>query len=277
MNRINRTMEEILMDNYGMDISMFDKSFVNKTILQQIEVTGCADITEYGRFVAENKKEAEKIKSMLQVSYSEFFRNTFTFSVLESIVLPRILFNKQNSKSKEIRIWSAACAGGQEPYSLAIILENLKVQNQKISYRIFGTDQDENQLSWARKGQYSKESVANVRQKHLEKWFTKAGNSFAVVPGLKKHCEFYVFNLLGEHSSPPESIYGEFDLVICANILFYYNKEFQKKIIDKITHSLADNGFLVVGEPEREILISYGLKEIYPYTAIFKLKNLNLL
>lgn len=274
MSGMNRNSTELFMNKHGMDISMFDESFVNKTILQRIDLTGCSDIADYSRYVAENKTEAALFTGLLKVSYSEFFRNPLTFSVLESIVLPEIIFRKRSNKSKEIRIWSAACAGGQEPYSLAILLENLIGENDTMRYRIFGTDQDETQISKARLGEYNKESVGNVRQKQLEQWFVKSGNSWSVMPELKKHIKFSVFDLLSkQYSSPPESIYGDFDLVLCANILFYYKPAVQKIIMDKIRDSLAEDGLLITGEAEREILKAGKFKEVFPQSGIFKKQN----
>ena len=265
-------MAEIFMEKYGMDISMFDESFVNNTILQRVDLTECLDITDYGRFVAENEKEAAHFVRLLQVSYSEFFRNPLTFSVLESIVLPEIIFRKRNNKSKEIRIWSAACAGGHEPYSLAMILENLNGPNEKIRYRIFGTDKDETQISKARIGEYTKESVGNVRQNQLEQWFVQSANLYSVIPELKQHIKFSVFDLLSKQSCPPESIYGDFDLVLCANVLFYFKPAYRKIIIDKICDSLAEDGLLITGETEREIVKAGNFKELFPQSAIFRKK-----
>lgn len=272
MSEMNRNMTELFLNKHGMDISMYDETFVNKTILQRIEFTGCSDLIDYSCFVAETEKEAALFAGLLQVSYSEFFRNKLTFSVLETIVLPEMVFRKRNSKSKEIRIWSAACAGGHEPYSLAMILENLIGQHDKIRYRIFGTDKDETQVNIARLGHYAKESVGNVTRKQFEKWFVQSGNSYAVIPELKKHCEFSIFDLLSKHSSPPESIYGDFDLVLCANILFYYKPAYQKIMVDKISASLAEDGLLICGETEREILKAGNFKEVFPQSAIFRKK-----
>jgi chemotaxis methyl-accepting protein methylase len=272
MSEINRNIVELFMNKHGMDISMFDESFVNKTILQRIEFTGCSDLSDYSRFVAENEKEATLFTGLFQVSYSEFFRNQLTFSVLESIVLPEMVFRKKNNNSKEIRIWSAACAGGHESYSLAMILENLIGDNEKMRYRVFGTDRDEKQVNIALSGVYTQESVGNVTQKQFKKWFVRSGNLCAVIPELKKHIKFSVFDLLSKHSTPPESIYGDFDLVLCANILFYYKPGVQKVILEKVSDSLAEGGLLITGETEREILKAGKFKEVYPQSAIFRKK-----
>jgi chemotaxis protein methyltransferase CheR len=272
MSRVDRDLVEIFMSHYGIDILMFDESFVNKIVLDRMDLSECFDITDYCRYVAENQTEAELFTDLLHVSYSKFFRNPLTFSVLESIVLPEIIARKRDYKSKEIRIWSAACAGGHEAYSMAMLLENYNGQKEQTSYRIFGTDQDENQISAALMGEYSKESVGNVRQKQLEKWFIQSANSYAIIPELKKHCEFSVFDLLSKLSSPPGSIYGDFDLVFCANVLFYYKPEYRKKILNKIGHSLAEDGLLITGKTEREIVKAGNFKEVFPHSAIFRIK-----
>lgn len=268
---MNRDITEIFIDHYGIDISVFDETFVNNNIVQRIDKTGCCDITAYTRCVADEKTEAGIFIDSLQVSYSEFFRNQLTFAALERILLPYLYFRMKTTKSKEIRIWSAACAGGQEAYSIAMLLENLSGQNEKVKYRIFGTDQDEKQVNIARLGEYTKESVGNVTRKHIDQWFVQSGNRFTVIPELKKYCKFSVFDLLNkQYSSPPESIYGNFDIVMCANILFYYKPEYQSIIIDKISDSLAEDGLIVTGETERELMKARNFKEVFPQSAIFR-------
>ncbi len=274
MNSINQPLAQLVLGKHILDISLLDESFVNKTLSQRMESTGCLDIVEYGRFVSENEKEATLVAGLLQISYSEFFRNPLSFAVLDSLVVPELIFRKKTTKSKEIRIWSAACASGQEPYSLAMILEQHKGNNEHSSYRIFGTDKDETQINKAQMGIYSKESVGNLTQKRLLQWFIQSANSYSVSPELKKHIKFSVFDLLtNQCSSPPESIYGDFDLVMCANVLFYYKPAYRNKIINKLRDSLAADGLLITGEAERELLLSNNFKELYPQSAIFRKTN----
>jgi chemotaxis methyl-accepting protein methylase len=273
MSGINRNFTEVLVNKYGLDISPFDESFVNKMILQRIYLTGCSDIKDYSRFVDENNTEATLVADLLQVSYSTFFRNMLTFSVLGNIVLPEILFRKRKGRSKEIRIWSAACSAGQEAYSMAILLEeHINSKKNEIRYRIFATDRNEKQIEQAQKGSYHPDHLANISLKYLEKWFVQENGYYAVKPKLKKHIDFSAFDLLSKHSSPPESIFGEFDLVFCANLLFYYKENYRKKIIDKLSSSLTDDGYLIVGETEREILNACKFEEVYPQSGIFRKK-----
>lgn len=270
---MNRHITEILINTYGIDISGFDESFVKKNILQRMDKTGCTDIATYSRLVSEHGPEAGQFLESLMISYTEFFRNPLSFSAFERILLPEIIFSKKNKKNNELRIWSAACAAGQEAYSIAMILENFKWNNEKIKYRIFVTDSDEKQINLARSGKYTYESVGNVTLKQLEQWFIKSGNTYSITPELKKHCEFSVFDLLSKHTSPPDSIYGDFDMILCANILFYYKPAFRKIIIDKIYDSLSEDGLIITGEAERELLKAGNFEEVFPQTAIFRKKQ----
>ncbi|PHQ57257.1 MAG: hypothetical protein COC16_01535 [Lutibacter sp.] len=132
---------------YDTDISKYDVSFLDRTIHNRAEITQCVSVEEYCSFLDKNKEEAFIFLNSLRNSYSKFFRNTFTFSVLENLIFPNLIHNNKYNKSKEIRIWSSACASGQEAYSLAIVLEELKNGNdKKFNYRIFATDLSESQI-----------------------------------------------------------------------------------------------------------------------------------
>lgn len=260
---------DILLRDHNIDVSCFEESFLHKSLQARMKKVNCTSIEEYNDFLQLHEAERNKLLRSLQIVYSAFFRNTLSFAVMEHLLLPDIISAKKGSK--EIRIWSAACAAGQEAYSLAILLqEHVTYKNNDFCYRIFATDRDERNIKLAQKGGYHPDHLANISLKHMEKWFIQEGGHYSVKPGLKKHIEFSVFDLLGRHNSPPESIFGEFDLVVCANLLFYYKAEYRKKIMNKLAEAMADNAYLIVGETEREILMNFGFKEVYPYSAIFR-------
>lgn len=268
-------ISRILLQSQGIDISKYDVSFLNKSLQKRITETHCTTAEEYYTFLEQNKNEGEIFQKLLHNNYSEFFRNPLTFSLLERIILPSLILKKKNTKNKEIRIWSAACAAGQEAYSLAMLLEELKNGNvNNYNYRIFATDQCESQINEARKGIYSAAELNSLNMKRVKQWFTKNADSFTIKPELKENIDFSVFDLLSEQlSAPPASIFGDFDLVICANLLFYYKPEYRKIILEKATNCLANGGFIAVGEAERDILIKDNYIEAFPQSAIFQNKN----
>jgi len=262
----------VFLQSQGIDISRYDATFLNKSLQKRITETHCESEDAYCHFLEQNNNEGDLFADSLHNSYSEFFRNPLTFSVLERIILPSLLLKKNSSQNKEIRIWSAACANGQEAYSLAMLMEELKKgKDKKMNYRMFATDQCEAQVNEARKGIYSAAALNNLNMKRVNQWFIKHVDTYTVKPELKEHIDFSMFDLFSVHLSvPPASIFGDFDLVVCANLLFYYKPEFQKVIVEKTGNCLAKNGYLVVGETERDILMRHNYQEVFPQSGIFQ-------
>jgi len=262
----------LLMQLHRIDVLKYDESFLSKTIQKRISETRCSSEDEYSILLKQNDKEEKLLLESLQINYSEFFRESLAFAILERIIFPALIQNKKKNKHREIRIWSSACAAGQEAYSIAILLEELlKGNEEKFTYRIFATDQSELKLEQARKGQYSSSDLNKITLQRLDRWFTKKGESYIIKPELKNHIDFSQFDLLNEQlSSPPASIFGGFDLVVSANLLFYYKNEYRQIILRKISNCLTAEGFLMTGEAEREILMNFNYHEVFPKSAIFQ-------
>ena len=272
MNEIKKEITEMLFQSHGIDISKYDDDFIGKSILRRIQHNNCANEKDYISFFRESNIEGGLFLDSLFINYSEFFRNSLTFAVLENLILPGILLRNSNNKKKEIRIWSAACAAGQEAYSLAMVLnEHKSAEGKMINFRIFATDYSEAQVTQAQQGQFQPIALNNLNLKRMTQWFKKRGENYIVKPELKERIDFSVFDLSCEnHSCPPNSIYGDFDIVLCANLLFYYNAEYRKKIMDKARHCLSKGGYVITGETEREIMLQYNFEEVYPQSCIFR-------
>lgn len=255
------------------DFSKYNQSFVSKLLAKRMFELNSLTEQEYLNKLISDNNEIKLLYYSLQISYSEFFRNKLTFEVLETVILPELILKAKNENRNEIRIWSAACSAGQEAYSLAIILKEVsELYRNKIKFRIFASDQGEEQISIAQKGFYSIRSLNNVSLARLNKWFTLHDSSnYEISRELKQCIEFSEFDLLNnEFNFPATSIYGDFDLVFCANLLYYYKPFYQKKILDKMSLSLSEGGYVVTGEIERDVLLTNNYKEVFPYSAVFK-------
>ena len=268
----NNLISDFILQSKGKDISIYDETFLSKSIQERMDEVHCETQEAYLDFLNANETESNEFLNSLQVSYSEFFRNPLTFSVLEKIIIPGIIHDMAKQNRKELRIWSAACAAGQETYSLAILLNQFRnAKGEKINFRIFATDQSNQQIQEAQAGHFTRSLLNQLSLQHLKEWFINENGVYKVKPELKTSIEFSVFDLFSEkYNCPPTSIFGDFDLVICANLLFYYKPEFMQKIIKKISGSLAPNGYFVTGEVEREILLQQHFQEVFPSSAIFK-------
>jgi chemotaxis methyl-accepting protein methylase len=163
----------IMTDRHGLDVSPFEESFLAKSCQQRMEILGIPTVAAYHAYLAGSGEEGQALFQGLRVAHSEFFRNPLGFALLEQVVLPGLARARKADGGGKIRIWSAACAAGQEAYSLAILMNELVGERQNgLSYHIFATDVSPLQLALAAEGLYDPASMLNVRAKHLEACFT---------------------------------------------------------------------------------------------------------
>jgi len=233
------------------DISKFDDAFFIKAVENRIAIVKVNGISEYIQHLSNNIDEANKLLQSLYITHTEFFRNPLTFAHLEEWILP-LLMNRKSDKG-ELRIWSAGCSTGQEAYSIAMLIENLNSREQKkVRYRIIATDVSESALIKAKTGEYNEKEIQKIRVKDLNEFFVRFGETYKVSPQLKQHVSFSTYDLLDNlSSSPQESIFGNFDLIICSNVLFYYKLKYQQFIIKKLVGVMDEKGYLITGEVEK--------------------------
>lgn len=263
----------VMQQEYNLDIAVFDERFLQKTLDERLALTGIETASDYQVYLASHPGEADTLYRSLHIIYSSFFRNPNAFTVLEQIVLPEIVDRVARRGNKEIRIWSAGCAAGQEAWSVAIQLEEIAfAHNEQIPYRIFATDLSEADLAVARKGVFSSTAIQDMRWKYLAAYFIQQGESFTINTRIRKRVDFAVYDLLDGHTTrPPASIYGDFDLVLCNNVLLYYKPEAQRIILDRLWCGIAEGGYLMTGEAERWLVEhTMGFRTVAPYSSVFK-------
>jgi len=255
----NRQLEtadlvEVMRRIHGLDISCYDTAFLLKAIERRWQTATAETSAAYLERVAQDRAEAEALVDSLQIHFSEFFRDPLTFALVEQRILPGLVAASEASDRRELRIWSAGCSTGQEAYSLAILLVELSgARERPISFRLFATDRCEAQIAQARAGAFPASAMHNVRLGHLQRWFRQQGSIYVAAPELRERVDFSVHDLLDERSiCPPASIFGDFDLVVCCNVLLYYQAEDRQRILDKLQRCLVGGGYLVTGEAERD-------------------------
>lgn len=272
---MNHQLSELLQfinSNQQIDISFFDEKFLEKSVMKRIEDLGLSNLDAYLFKLQTDLDEIKFLNESLHINYSEFFRNSLTFSCLEQIIIPHLFEVKKANNEKEIRIWSAACAAGQEAYSIAILLDEfVKKRKTNIRYRIFGTDACPKEIKHANKGIYSPASISKVSFERIQKYFTQTDKNYSIDSTIKENVDFSVFDLLeNQLTCPPASIFGNFDIIFCSNILFYYKPEYRKIILEKLAASRSNNSYIITGEAEREILKSNKYMEVFLNSGIFQ-------
>jgi chemotaxis methyl-accepting protein methylase len=260
---------------YDRDLAGYEETFLARSLERRLAATSL-DAAAYLARLEQDGVEAETLVRSLNVGYSEFFRNPLTFALLEQVVLPGFADQQAASVRAAIRVWSAGCAAGQEPYSIAILLADLAASRvEPLPFRIIATDVCEAELASARRGMYNQRSVQNVRLRHLNEYFSRHGEHYAIVPRLREWVDFSIYDLRDERSNgPPTGIYGDFDLVICCNLLLYYRPQTRRIILSKLRRCLSPRGLLVTGESERAIIENEGgFRALFSPAAIFRLAS----
>jgi len=274
MKELSTKVQALILSSSGIDISALDETFLSRSLKKRIQATGCETINKYSTILGKDAAERSVFINSLNIGYSEFFRNPLTFAVLEQIILPQIISKMKTNSRKEIRIWSAACAKGQEPYSMAMLMSEMSQMNGPFKFRVFATDRSESFVKAAAEGKFTENELGGLSLKRIEKYFLKKGTHYFVTQKLKKEIDFSVFNLFRKNlSCPTASIFGDFDIVICANLLFYYKLEFQRTILEKAVKCLAAGGIVIAGESEREILLQNNFKELFDKSSIFSVSE----
>ncbi|WP_346855131.1 protein-glutamate O-methyltransferase CheR [uncultured Draconibacterium sp.] len=206
----------------------------------------------YYTLLQNNQEEAKELVNNFMINVSQFFRDSYTFEVIKKRILPELITQTIAAGRNSLRVWSAGCARGEEAYSLAILIdEYCKKEKLEIDVDIFATDYDSSALEFAKKGEYDQSSVEEVKLKYLKQFFKQTNDKYIINTVLKNKVHFSQYNLLDQNSyAPSDSIYGEFDLILCRNVLIYFNEEYQNLIFEKLYKSCIMDGILILGDAE---------------------------
>ena len=266
---------EFLKSELNFDYSGYHIAMLERRIQNRIVNVGSTTSEAYFEHLQNNSDEPPRLIKNFKINVSQFFRDPLSFELLAKVIIPDIIAAKQRSHDYSIRIWSAGCSYGEEAYSLAMLFKEY-FDKEKVHFNLdfFATDFDSRIIEKARKGLYTSMSMKEMKLGLLNKYFTERGESYAVRPELKEMVQFSTYDLLDKNSyAPSESVYGDFDLILCRNVLIYFNQEFQDLILKKLVRSLASKGILMLGESEVPVApYREKLRQVSKYCKIFEKK-----
>lgn len=244
----------ILKQERNMDFSGYRIPMLERRIQKRINTTKSKNLQNYLGYINEHQDELDNLIDVFTINVSRFFRNSLTFEYINKQLMPKLLKTKENS-NRNLRIWSAGCSTGEEAYSMAILLNEFEKKEQKsFNTNIFATDIDRKALKTALAGIYKLDSVKKIKYGILTKYFTENKGSYIIDDQISSMVQFSFFDMIDKKSSvPPASIFGGFDVVLCRNVLIYFNPDFQKIIFDKLYKSLNKDGYLILGEAETPV------------------------
>jgi chemotaxis methyl-accepting protein methylase len=246
---------ELIQKTIGINLKKYRYSFLKNSLEARVQSSGQKNLKSYYNLLNKNKDEMLRLISDLNIQVSWFFRNEITWSLLSKILLPRLIENKIKKKEKLIRIWSAGCSKGEEPYTMAILIkEELDKFEDKLAVQIFGTDVRQNSLAYAKRGIYGKDALKNIPFGLLTKYFDRSKKMYQIKSSVKGIVYLSEFDMLSKkHITPPDAVYADFDIVLCRNVLIFYKNHAQREIFAKLSQSVAKGGFLILGETEEPV------------------------
>lgn len=247
-----KQITSLLNERRGFDFSGYRISMLERRIQKRVFSTHSKNIEDYLSHLTHHPDEFDNLIDVFTINVSSFFRNSLAFEYITQKIVPNLFSAKTKANEDSIRIWSAGCSFGEEPYSMAIIInELLEKEAVSIQSTIFATDIDKKALLRADEGTYGINSISEVKYGLLNKYFKKEGDKYKIDPEIKKKVQFSFYDMLNKnHLVPPDSIYGGFDIVLCRNVLIYFEPGYQKKIFNKLYKSLNQNAYLILGEAE---------------------------
>lgn len=213
---------------------------------KRVRKLGLGNFKDYCRYLTDHKDdEFTEFINAITTNLTAFFRENHHFDYLRDVVIPELLV--RNKESRQIKVWSAGCSTGEEPYSLAItLLENVPAGWE---VKILATDLDTNVLQTAIDGIYSEERVSGVSEQCLKRWFMrgKAGQSgqVKVRPELQQIIQFKRLNLMQEWPMK-----CHFDFIFCRNVLIYFDRETKTRLVRRYAQMLASKAWLFIGHSE---------------------------
>ena len=240
--------QKFIYDRSGIKIDISKVTLVSNRIRRRLSASSHSDFDSYYRFLTSKAGEAEVTNFLDAITTNEtsFFRTPTNFDWLKNEYVKELLKEKADGKrAASLRVWSAACSSGEEPYSIAMCLSELSVPLRGWSIEILGTDISESTLKSARTALYRKRTMQEFDESRIRRYFMEESTDcYKLRPLIAEMVRFKHHNLLRPINESP------FDCIWLRNVLIYFDRESKEKVINNLVRSLTSGGYLVVGPSE---------------------------
>jgi len=243
--------------------------FIESRVRPRIETLGLrsyADYLNYLKYSPLRSREIEILFRLITINETYFFRDDEQIRMIEEGILPELIGSKPKNGFRTLRIWSAGCSTGEEPYTIAMIfLEKIKPKFPDVKVEIIGTDINTAVLEVARKGVYGQYSMRYVPENYLRRYFEIDGDRFHLKDEVKRLVRFEQVNLVDRFKMV---LMKNFDLVLLRNVLIYFSEDVKREVVALIYDSLNRGGYLVVGYSETLRNLTKAFKPVYFNRAV---------
>lgn len=234
---------DLLKKSVGVDFRHYKMKTIKRRVIRRMLLYKLNTLEEYLQYIRQHPAEINLLYNDFLINVTSFFRDPDTMEHIRATIIPALLKNKR--AGEPVRVWVPACSTGEEAYSLAMLfMEELAEKGSNIQVQIFATDLSETALAKARVGLYSRNDVAEVSPKRLQRFFTKVDGSYRIIKSIRDLCVFAPHNIFKD---PP---FSRLDLVSCCNLMIYLDTVLQRKVLGIFYYALNTDGYLVLGKSE---------------------------
>ncbi|MFQ5900731.1 MAG: CheR family methyltransferase [Thermodesulfobacteriota bacterium] len=262
--------QKLLIEESGLYFNKDRTNSLQLALWKQVQERQYSSYQEYYnllKFHPEGRRELRKLLDRITIGETYFFRNHPQFDALKEYVLPDIIRRKHSSLS--LRIWSAGCSRGDEPYSLAIAIMEILPTYEEWDISILGTDINRNSILDAKEAVYVKKDVSHLTEEQINRYFHKSGTKYILDNKVKRLVRFEYHNL----AKDPFTLEGmsALDIILCRNVTIYFDTQTTKRIVDNFYNCLSWNSYFFIGHAETLWHISDKFKTVeLPHTFIYK-------
>lgn len=259
-----RRLSNFIMSQFGIKLPLNKKILLQCRLQKRIKALQHQTFKEYVDYVFSPGGQREEVTHMIDAvstNKTDFFREPVHFDFLLNEGLDNYINFRENRK---ISIWSAGCSSGEEPYSIAMTCKEYEISQKNFDFNVLATDISESVLKHALAGIYSEEKTQPVPYAYKQKYLLKGKNEYEqkikISSEIRSKVEFRKFNLLASDYAH----LGMFDIIFCRNVLIYFEREVQLRILRQFCNNLRTNGYLLLGHSESITGFTLPLKPIRP-------------
>lgn len=253
----------LLSDQRQLHLDNYKDRCIRRRIAKRLRAVGAVDVAGYLRRLRTDGDELDALLATLSIHVSRFFRNPEMFQLLEQDVLPDLCRRVHAEGRRSLRLWSVGCAAGEEAYSLALLIDQMPASGLEVD--ILGTDVSAPVLIAARHALYDRHRLTDVPPEVLRRYFREESGRFQLIDRIRSMVRYERHNIMAQGPFPPV------DLVLCRNVLIYFARAEQARILANFSQALPPYGALVLGRSEvleREMRTLY--RSEYPIERIYR-------
>ncbi len=232
----------LIYEQSGIHFSAMNRSILDTRLQERLKVSQRPNVADYYDFIMKNPEEMKMLLDSVTTNLTRFFRNTGQFETLEHFVLPDLVAHKTKLNQPHLRVWSAGCATGEEPYSIAFVLKSKLPKHFGIE--IIASDLSLKSIMTAQEGYYPEQKIEGVPPQYLSQYFEKQQKGYQVKEEIKSLIRFDYHNL--KYDSGLQNV----DILFCRNVIIYFDEAAQKAVINRFWKIMGAHSYLFLGHSE---------------------------